>query len=273
MSLKFAYFKYSRIGYKITGNENSNTIMLIPGFTESLEIFDTIQKQLSEHYKVISIDLLGTFSSTEFFISEKNLTMSLFAEATIAVASAEKVEQFCALGHSMGGYISLEIAYLFPEKLLGLGIIHSTAYADSQERKDFRLKSIEFINNYGSEKFVEQIVSGLYTDPYKKANPDSFLKHLAFSQTIEKDVLISQYKAMMFRRDYSEMLQTFHKPVLFLAGDEDNSVTLKDTLSQCHLPPVSQISILKKTGHMGFVEQPVQSSQILRNYCQLVFSF
>lgn len=270
MPLKFASYKSYQIGYKVIGD--GNTIILIPGFTESLEIFENIQNQLSEYYKVISIDLPGTFSSAALFHAESEWTIDLFAEAIITVADAEKVENLCLLGHSLGGYISLALASQSPERLLGIGLIHSTAFTDSQDRKEFRLKSIDFITKNGAEKFLEQVVNGLYTDPYKRSNPVSIQKHFNSAKTINKEVLISQYKAMMFRKDYSKMLQSFNKPVLFLAGDEDNLVPLKDTLAQCHLPPVSQISILKKTGHMGFVEHPKEASEILRKYCQLVFS-
>jgi len=38
------------------------------------------------------------------------------------------------LGHSMGGYITLAFAEKFPERLLGFGLVHSTAAADSEEK-------------------------------------------------------------------------------------------------------------------------------------------
>ena len=46
------------------------------------------------------------------------------------------------IGHSMGGYITLAFAEKFPEKLKGLGLFHSTAYADSEEKKVGREKRI-----------------------------------------------------------------------------------------------------------------------------------
>ena len=53
-------------------------------------------------------------------------------------------------GHSMGGYITLAFAEKYSELLKGFGLINSTAFADSDERKQRREKSIETIQQNGS---------------------------------------------------------------------------------------------------------------------------
>jgi pimeloyl-ACP methyl ester carboxylesterase len=40
------------------------------------------------------------------------------------------------LGHSMGGYITLAFAKNFPQYLCGFGLLHSTAFADSEEKTE-----------------------------------------------------------------------------------------------------------------------------------------
>lgn len=45
------------------------------------------------------------------------------------------IEKAVLIGHSMGGYIALSFAEQFPQKLSGLGLFHSTTYADSEEKK------------------------------------------------------------------------------------------------------------------------------------------
>ncbi|HTM92045.1 MAG TPA: alpha/beta fold hydrolase, partial [Flavisolibacter sp.] len=49
------------------------------------------------------------------------------------------------IGHSMGGYITLALAEKYPELLNGFGLFHSTAYADAEERKEGRRKTIKSI--------------------------------------------------------------------------------------------------------------------------------
>ena len=47
------------------------------------------------------------------------------------------------LGHSMGGYITLAFAEKYPEKLKAFGFVQSTAFADSEEKKQTRLRGIQ----------------------------------------------------------------------------------------------------------------------------------
>ena len=54
--------------------------------------------------------------------------------------------------------------------------------------------------------------------------------------------------------------------MLFIAGEHDNAVPLNDILKQCHLPGKSYFHVLKKSGHMGMLEQPTDTAQILEEF-------
>ena len=68
----------------------------------------------------------------------------------------------CIIGHSMGGYITLAFAEKYPEYLNAFGLFHSTAYADTIEKKNTRMKGIEFINRYGAFEFLKTVVPNLF---------------------------------------------------------------------------------------------------------------
>ena len=55
-----------------------------------------------------------------------------------------------------------------PSRLKGLGLFHSTAYADSVEKKQARDKTIDFIERYGTEEFVEEFVPPLFFEGRRK---------------------------------------------------------------------------------------------------------
>jgi pimeloyl-ACP methyl ester carboxylesterase len=67
------------------------------------------------------------------------------------------------LGHSMGGYITLAFAEKYPSLLTAFGLIHSTAFADSEEKKktakkaspDRRIWSYGFFKKYHTE-FIQR---------------------------------------------------------------------------------------------------------------------
>ena len=68
----------------------------------------------------------------------------------------------CIIGHSMGGYITLAFAEKYPEYLNSFGLFHSTAYADTIEKKNTRMKGIEFINRHGAFEFLKTVVPNLF---------------------------------------------------------------------------------------------------------------
>ncbi len=74
----------------------------------------------------------------------------------IAILKEENIKRCTILGHSMGGYITLALAENHPEILSAFGFIHSTAFADSEEKKQNRLRGIEMIENYGGYTFIKE---------------------------------------------------------------------------------------------------------------------
>jgi pimeloyl-ACP methyl ester carboxylesterase len=72
--------------------------------------------------------------------------------------------------------------------------------------------------------------------------------------------------SMIQRPDRTHVLQQTHLPVLFILGRSDNAVALQDGLQLAHLPDLSYIHILEKSGHMGMIEEREEANRILKNY-------
>jgi pimeloyl-ACP methyl ester carboxylesterase len=66
------------------------------------------------------------------------------------------------------------------------------------------------------------------------------------------------------------LLQQNKIPFLFVLGKYDTAVPLADGLSQAHLPDVAQVHILEHSGHMGMVEEPGQSNELLKDFLALI---
>jgi pimeloyl-ACP methyl ester carboxylesterase len=60
---------------------------------------------------------------------------------------------------------------------------------------------------------------------------------------------------MIRRPNRTETLSTFSKPVLFIIGEYDKSVPFKDSLAQTYLPPQAYMYIMRKSTHMGILEE------------------
>ena len=180
--------------------------------------------------------------------------------------SLEKQKGAVVIGHSMGGYVTLALAEKYPELLNGLGLFHSTAYKDSEEKKATRRKGIEFIQAHGAFEFLKTTIPNLYSDITKIEKKEIVENQIALSNNFSADALVRYYEAMMKRPDRTKVLKNIKVPVLFVLGKYDNAVPMKDGLEQCSLPDLAYIHILESSGHMGMREEPEGSNQILKNY-------
>lgn len=173
------------------------------------------------------------------------------------------------IGHSMGGYITLALAEKHPELLNGFGLFHSTSYADPDERKEGRKKTIELIKTKGVEEFVKTSVPNLFAPSTKEKRPELIQEQISNANKFSADALIAYQTAMMQRKDRRDVLKNTQVPVLLVFGKYDNAVPLKDGLEQSSLAKNSLVEILEDSGHMGMKEEAINSNKILSEYLLL----
>lgn len=148
--------KNKKIYYKIEGN--GKTIVLLHGFPFSLNLWDDLSRELSNEFKVLTIDLPG-FGDSEC-LSEVH-SMSLMAQVIKAALDINNISKCILLGHSMGGYVTLEFADKYPEMLKGFGLIHSHALPDTKEGKENRNRVIEAVKK-NHKNFVSSFIPELF---------------------------------------------------------------------------------------------------------------
>jgi pimeloyl-ACP methyl ester carboxylesterase len=173
------------------------------------------------------------------------------------------------IGHSMGGYITLALAEKHPELLNGFGLFHSTSYADSEERKEGRKKTIDLLQQKGTVEFVKNSLSNLFSPFSKEQKPELIEEQISIASKFPADALIAYQTAMMERKDRREVLTNATVPVLFVFGNQDNVIPLKDGLEQSALANNSLVHVLENSGHTGMKEEPGKTNQILLEYLSL----
>ncbi|HET9278773.1 MAG TPA: alpha/beta hydrolase, partial [Flavitalea sp.] len=146
------------------------------------------------------------------------------------------------------------------------GLFHSSAFADSEEKKETRKKGIEFIKQHGPFAFLKTATPNLFSPHSKEQMPNAIDEFIESLKGFSGDALISYYQAMMKRPDRIAVLKNTKSAVLFIAGEHDNAIPLTDVLKQCHLPEKSYFHLLKKSGHMGMMEETEKANRILEEF-------
>ena len=250
----------SRIAYDSKGK--GFPLIFLHGFCEDRTMWMDFARDLEEQYRVITIDLPG-FGESSGGVED---SIEEMAENVQAVLAAHGLSECIIIGHSMGGYVGLAFAEMFGNQLKGLGLFHSHPFADEENKKKTRAKSAEFIQQRGSALFVRHIIPSLFAEKFKKQNKESIKRLVDRAAEIPSDAVISATYAMMNRKDRSVVLETLACPALFIIGDQDNAVTMSQSLAQSFMPSIANIHILRGIGHMGMYECKTETEAIVRDF-------
>ena len=236
--------------------------MLVHGFGEDHRVWDLQAAQLEQRFTLILPDLPGSGTSE----LNDDVSMDNLAAALHAIFQEEKIGSAVMLGHSMGGYVTLAFAEKYPDVLSALGLVHSTSYADTEEKKQTRRKGIEFIKTHGVHEFFKATTPNLFSSHTKEHNPGLVDALINQYKDMDPEALVAYYEAMMQRPDRQEVLKTFNRPILFLAGEEDSAIPYEQVKQQSGLPLLSYLHVLHLSGHMGMWEEPNESGFILEEF-------
>lgn len=248
------------IHYAVTGN--GKPVVLLHGFGENSDVWKNQVDYLKDSYQLIIPELPGSGQSA----LTSDMSIEGMAGVIKQILDKEKIEKCTLVGHSMGGYITLAFAEQYPERLIGFGLFHSTAYADSEEKKATRKKGIAFIEEHDAFEFLKTATPNLFSARTKEERPEIIDQQIAGLRNFLPSSLVSYYQAMMQRPDRTHVLKTRAVPVLFIMGEDDNAIPIKDVLEQCHLPGKSYIHVFNYSGHMGMLEEADKTNRALAQF-------
>lgn len=259
MSKSFQY-QDTAIHYTLQGK--GNRVVLLHGFGETAAVWDEAKAALSDGFEVLVPDVPGSGDTAMI----ADMSMEGLARSLKALTDDIGWKEFVLIGHSMGGYIALAFAELFPDTLKGLGLFHSTAYADSEEKIATRRKGITFIHEHGPKAFLESTGTNLFAPVTRDEKPEIIDEFLTAADNFSGETLVSYYESMIARPDRSAILGKASYPILIVMGKFDQAVPMKDTLQLCKLPKKAYIHTLTQSGHMGMLEEPQRSHSLLREF-------
>ena len=238
-------------------------VVLIHGFAEDGTIWQNQEPALSQNHRLLVPDLPGSGRSS---INPQLKTIVDLADSIAIMLETEKIEQAMVIGHSMGGYVALAFAEKYPSKMKGLGLIHSTAFADNEEKKSIRRKAIEFICQHGAAEFLNQSIPNLFAEEFRQDHPEIVSELIERYNNFNSRSLVSYYHAMIDRPDRRHVLEEIQKPVFFVIGEKDSVIPITSSLQECRLPDLCYIHILECAGHMGMWECSSETTELLRKF-------
>lgn len=156
------------------------------------------------------------------------------------------------VGHSMGGYVCMEMIAQQPGRVLSLALIHSHVFADTEEKKASRTLAMENIRKNGSQAQAKKMIPSLFdTTRFPVELVDTLVgRGVAYGD----NAWYFGMGAMRDRKDHSETFQNISYPVLMMMGESDTAVPLELVYKQAPLANRGRLCIYPAVGHMAMYE-------------------
>lgn len=236
-------------------------LILIHGFCETSRMWTDFAEKLSTDFRVICPDLPGIGDSP---ISGDQITLEETAVILEEWMEANDIQNPIVIGHSLGGYVTLALVELMGSRLKALGLFHSSAFADSPDKKEMRDRAIVFLKKHGVDKFVTSFVPPLFPENRREELSAEIERAIEEGKRSSLDGLVAFTGAMRDRKERIDVLKNFSGPKLLIAGTEDGAVKIE--ASRAQKAAVTHYVELEGVGHMGMVEKKEETLNLIREF-------
>jgi pimeloyl-ACP methyl ester carboxylesterase len=250
-------FKDQSLFYRVSGE--GSPVLFLHGFLEDHTMWDAVTNQLAkENVQCILVDLPchGKSRYTQPVCSMTEIA-TLLNEFLLDIQCNV---QF-VIGHSMGGYVALELLKL---RTFKLALLHSNFWADSAKKKIDRDRVVAIVSQ-NKMKLLNEAIPNLFAEENRVTNQNVINALIKNASAIPTNEIIASTKGMRNRLDNSGLLD--QHPITIIQGENDTVVKLsklRDELDKVNSD--TKINIIPHCGHMSIWEQPQKLINLLKTF-------
>ena len=260
--MKQIIYKNTKISF--TDQGKGTAVVLLNGFLENKTMWDKYVSALTKNHRVITIDLLG-HGETECLGYVH--TMEDQADMIFAVLISLRIRKIVLVGHSMGGYVALAFAELYPDNVKGLFLLNSTSRADSDERKINRDRAIKAVKQ-NHTNFVRISISNLFSEDNREVLAKEIEKVKLQALKTPLQGIVASLEGMKIRKDREVLLHFAPYPIQVVLGEKDGVLIYDDTIDQIEGTKVELTTF--PDGHMSHIENEKELKIVLLEFLKKV---
>lgn len=228
-----------------------SSVLVLPGLLEDADAFEHQLPVLREIATCKVADL--TRGDTIAQLAQQALEQA--PEGPLAVA-----------GHSMGGYVALEMVRRWPQRIERLALLNTHARPDSAESTENRRRLMAL-----AEKDFPAVIQALTP----KLLAPKHQQEIGMTGTISemalatgKEAFARQERAIIGRIDSRPHLAQVRCPTLVVAGREDQIMPVEWLEELARGIPGARLEVIEACGHMASIERPREVAALLRQWLE-----
>ena len=254
------------IAYDLHGT--GQPIVLLHGFPLNRRMWrPQVGPMVEAGYKVVCPDLPGFGESPPLTGSA---TMSGYADAVIALLDRLGLEQAVIGGMSMGGYVLLNLAERYPERLFAAMFLVTRAAADDASGKEKRTHLTTEVEK-GNLTAVPDVFEQVLFAPDTPLNRPGLVDQVReWMELTPAQGVVHGLLAMRERDDYLERLSSLNVPSLVVGAERDLAVPPEHARQLAAGLPQAELKIIPGAGHMVNMEEPDRFNQVLLDFLRKI---
>jgi len=256
------------------------TVLLIHGFSASLQTWEAWVPKLGAQYRVVSIDLPGhglTQAPAGYQASIEG-----FRDVVYAFTQAEHLSRFAIVGNSMGGNVAWEYALAHPEQLDALILVDAAGWPHQNEgalntspmMKLLRNPTLgPIMMNLDNTQLFREGLRAAFADP-SKADEAMVTRYVEMARAPgHRAILLQLQSNFSGRREASDAtLAPIQTPTLILWGRHDHLIPVADATLFHNAIHGSELKIYDNSGHVPQEEVADASAATVMDFLSRAFA-
>ena len=203
-------------------------------------------------FRFVTPDLPGFGASAE----PPATSMDGMARSVLRELDRLGIDRAIIGGLSMGGYVTLALYRLAPERFSGMILADTRATADTDQQKEARRKMIVTVRENGPSAVADEMLPKLLGATSHREQPELAALVRRMIEGNSAEAIAGAVQAMRERPDSTPLLPSVHVPALILCGEEDVLTPPADAEALQRAIPGARLVLLPGAGHLSNVEAP-----------------
>jgi pimeloyl-ACP methyl ester carboxylesterase len=227
------------------------TLLILPGLLEDADAFE----ELIGGTRDIAVAIVVDMTRADSMAGLANNALKQAPEGPLLVA-----------GHSMGGYVALEILRQAPDRVAKLALLNTHARPDAPDSVENRRRLMALADR-DFEAVVNTLMPRLMTEEHLK---DPVLTGViaAMAHGVGKEAFKRQEQAIIDRIDSRPHLASIRCPTQVVAARGDAIMPVEILEELANGIPGAKLDVIEDCGHMASIEQPAEVIRIMRAWIQ-----
>lgn len=250
-------------------------LVFLHGVLGSHKVWADLAADLASEHHVIVPDLFGHGASDKH---RGDYSLGAHAASVRDLLSALHVDQATIIGHSLGGGISLEFSYLFPDRLNALVLVDSGGLG---REVNFLLRAptlpgsewvLPVIASRWAQRQGNTLSRGLRLVGVQ-GGPDVAQAWHGFESLADGEArraFLATIRSVVGpdgqRLSARELLPAIQVPTLLVWGERDRMIPMSHAQAAVDLIPNARLVVFERAGHFPHLDQPERFAALIRGF-------